>query len=104
MTIGFVTVWLLIAGLIGGNEYPSQQASSAESKASVASETVVEPSRPTPIEAVNAIVPLHAQASAVEAIQPAQQADITGSATPPDDVSSGIVWVEDDDNFDSWAK
>ncbi len=109
MIIELVFAGLLIAGLIGGNEYLSQQASSPESKASVASETAIQPPRPAPIEADKSAVPLRALVSAGEATQPTQQeeqqhADTIGPVTPPDDTSGGSVWVEDDDNFESWAK
>ncbi len=109
MIIELVIAGLLIAGLIGGNEYISQQASSPESKASVASETAIQPPRPAPIEAGESAVPLSALVSAGEVTQPAQQAvqqraDTIGPMAPPDDASGGSVWVEDDDNFDSWAK
>ena len=106
MIIELMIAGLLITGLIGGNEYLSQQASSPESKASVASETAIQPPRPAPIESA---VPLRALVSAGETIQPTQQeeqqhADTIGPVAPPDDASGGSVWREDDDNFDSWAK
>ena len=106
MIIELVTAGLLIAGLIGGNEYLSQKTRSPESKASVANETPIQPPRPVPIESA---VPLRALVSAGEATQPVQQeeqqhADTIGPVTPPVDGSGGSVWVEDDDNFDSWAK
>ncbi len=106
MIIELVIAGLLIAGLIGGSDYLSQQAGSPESKVSVASETAIQPPRPAPIESA---VPLRALVSAGEATQPAQQkvqhrADTIGPVAPPDDASGGSVWKEDDDNFDSWAK
>ena len=109
MIIELVIAGLLIAGLIGGNEYLSQQASSPESKASVASETAIQPPRPAPIEADKSTVPLRALVSAGEATQPAQQeeqqrTDTIRPVAPPADASNGSVWAEDDDNFDSWAK
>ena len=109
MIIELVIAGLLIAGLIGGNEYLSQQASSPESKASVASETAIQPPRPAPIEVDKSAAPLGALVSAEEATRPAQQeeqqhADTIGPVAPPDDVSGGSIWKEDDDNFDSWAK
>ena len=109
MIIELVIAGLLIAGLIGGNEYLPQQAGSPESKASVASETAIQPTRPAPIEADKSTVPLRALVSAGEATQPAQHAeqqhaDTIGPVAPPDDASGGSVWREDDDSFDSWAK
>ena len=115
MIIALLTTGLLIVGLIGSNEFLSQQASSPKSKDMVASETAIQVQNPAPImppvpaptEVITPTVPLHTLVTAEEA--PAQQeeqlqADTVRPMTPPKDASGGSVLVENDDNFDEWAK
>jgi hypothetical protein len=117
MMIALMTAGLLIVGLIGSNEDASQQARSPDRKASVTSEIEIQlptppqvkPSMPAPTGAIIPTVPLHTLVTARETPQPVQQdeqqnASTKRPVTPLGHTKNRSDWVENDDNFDEWAK
>ena len=117
MLIAVVAAGFLILGLFSSNDFPSQQARSADNIAKVASNEVIPMPTPAPIKPLLAVpnatvvstnIP-RMSVAAGEAVQPVLKAETRNVETIRpvsifDDTNGKGGSVKDDDNFDEWAK